>query len=185
MAENLEDLKEGVVIKMMMTIGMSNTLVVAERNGIEDGQRSIRVKPVIWVNRGKWKKIPSKIIARYKPNGYYLVALPWKIKRPSILDGKQLNDGECKVLHCVRKEHPIVKFGGKVGPLSSFAPRMDINGNHVKGYYVGYHWNGEESLDEIPPKFHGRFTFEGRKQIQTGNKLVNFNKFSLLILGKL
>jgi hypothetical protein len=161
----MEDLTEGVVIKMMTTISGSNSLVIAERNEREDGNKTKRVKPVIWFETGKWNTIPNQVIGHYKPFGFYLVAIPWSIRKPSIIGEKRVNSGKCHVLHCVRKEHPIVKFGGKVGPISSFAPRINDRGVLIRGYYVGYHWNGNESLDEIPKHFSGKFTLKGKKAI--------------------
>jgi hypothetical protein len=93
------------------------------------------------------------------------VAIPWIIKEPSIIGEKRVNDVMCYVLHCVRKEHPIVKFKGKVDPMYNFAPRINDRGVLIRGYYVGYYWNGEESLDEIPKRFDGKFTLKGRKPI--------------------
>jgi hypothetical protein len=60
--------------------------------------------------------------------------IPWVTKEPSIIDEKGVNDGMCYVLHCVRKEHPIVKFKGKVSPMSSFAPTINDRGVLIRIY---------------------------------------------------
>lgn len=160
------ELTNGVVVKMMVNqTDNSNRLVITEKDSQENGRTSKRVKPIIWFNSGNWRNIPQRVISEFKPNGYYLVAIPWDIRRPQLIDGHIVNGGPCHVLHCVRKEYPKIKFGGKVGPMSSFAPRTTQNGTDIRGYYVGYHWNGEESLDEIPKHFSGKLTLRGRKPI--------------------
>jgi hypothetical protein len=42
---------------------------------------------------------------------------------------------------------------------------------------VGYHWNGDESLDEIPKRLDGKFTLKGRKSIPKSNIDFKDNNF--------
>ena len=55
----MEELINGVVIKMMSAIDVSNTLVVTEKDTKEDGIKTKRVKPVVWFKCANWKTIPN------------------------------------------------------------------------------------------------------------------------------
>ena len=168
-SSDFENLENGVVIRMLEN--PSGNLVLTERSLDKDGERNSYddgregqqgiVKPIIWVHHGRWRDVPRRIIDEYHSARYYLVALPWHVRKQfKLSDGLTFQQTNCHVLHCVRKEIPCLKFGGKVGPISSFAPRQDHNGNLIRGFYSGYLTRDNEHTDELPRQFEGMFTLD-------------------------
>ena len=87
-----------------------------------------------------WKYAARVLLKDVTSYGVYLVGLIWKLKRPFQLTAneKLFSVNKPVILHCICKE-PVIRFNGRIGPISTFVPHTIQNNNkRISGIWVSF-----------------------------------------------